>query len=149
MIFYPAPKTDLEELMYSLFYLKFRKIPWENAKAKTHKDLCIKMGAIKEKLLESNYFDNIYPEIKYIFKSIRKLEIDETSDYALYIILFESLLRKVNTEFFYSKGEYLQKMVDKVLNINELNNKDTNVIENIKNILEGYPLVFNFPKNRK
>ena len=144
--FYPSPKTDLEELMYSLFYLKFRKIPWENAKAKTHKDLCIKMGAIKEKLLESNYFDNIYPEIKYIFKSIRKLEIDETPDYALYIILFESLLRKVNTEFFYSKGEYLQKMVDKVLNIDELNNKDTNVIENIKNILEGYPLVFNFPK---
>ena len=40
-------------------------------------------------------------------------------------------------------------MVDKVLNINELNNEDTNVIENIKNILEGYPLVFNFPKNRK
>ena len=87
-----------------------KTLPLDKIKEKNHREVCKKMYSIKENILENRFFDNIYPEIKYIYKNIKKLELNEGPDYELYLILFNSLSKKFNIDSEKSKSEYLKKL---------------------------------------
>ena len=107
------------------------------------------MPSIKENILENVKFDNIYPEIKYIYKNIRKLELNEEPDYELYLILFYNLLKRLNFDSEKSKNEYWQKILAQILNIEDLEFKYENSCEVIKQVLSELPIEFSFHNKRK
>ena len=146
---HPSRKTDLEEMIYTLLYLRFKTLPWEKIKTKNHTEKCKKMSLIKEKILENGYFDDINPEIKYVYKNIRKLELNEEPDYELYIIIFDSILKKLNFDYEKSKSLYLQKTMGKIFNIEDSRIKLENASEIINQIFNGLPIEFTFRKKRK
>ena len=146
---HPSRKTDLEEMIYTLLYLRFKTLPWEKIKTKNHTEKCKKMSLIKEKILENGYFDDINPEIKYVYKNIRKLELNEEPDYELYIILFDSILKKLNFDYEKSKSLYLQKTMGKIFNIEDSRIKLENASEIINQIFNGLSIEFTFRKKRK
>ena len=81
------------------------------------------MSLIKEKILENGYFDDINPEIKYVYKNIRKLELNEEPDYELYIILFDSILKKLNFDYknqkvYIYKKPWAKYLILKILELN-------------------------------
>ena len=51
----PSPKTDLEELIYSLVYLFKNGLPWSDIKGKTHAYTCRKITSIKNILKLMHY----------------------------------------------------------------------------------------------
>lgn len=136
----PNRKTDLEELLYTLLYMIQKGLPWEKIKSKTHKEECIKMRYLKEQLLATNYFDNIFPEIKYIFKCIRNIGFKEEPDYQLYIILFESILRKFKIENEDLKNNYISLKISELFKAIKSDKKSKSKNTYLKSLFKGYPI---------
>lgn len=77
----PSPKTDLEELIYSLVYLFKNTLPWSHVKGKTHPDTCRKICSIKKNIEINVLFKDLLEEFIYIYKNILKLDNNELPEY--------------------------------------------------------------------
>lgn len=136
----PSRRTDLEELFYTILFLIKKELPWSNIKEESHLIKCQKMCEIKEKLIENGYFNNIYPEMIYIYKNIRKLEFDEKPDYELYIILLENILRKINFDTKKSKEFLVMEKMNELLEAEKLQLKNLKNSKSSNSCFEGYPI---------
>lgn len=137
----PTRKSDCEELMYTLFYLIKKSLPWDDDEENNHIKNCINMCKIKKNIIRENLFPDIPKEFIYIYKMIRNLEYDEQPDYDAYIILLKHILTK-NEELENERKKILGKekmniLLDAMKNfLTEVNNQNEG-----KNILGGYPFI--------
>lgn len=65
--FRPSRKSDIESLIYTIFFFINKEHPWDNIKSKNHEVQCRKICLIKEKIIQNNLFENNFPELIYIY----------------------------------------------------------------------------------
>lgn len=92
------PKDDLESLFYSLIYLKNGNLPWINNKAKHNLAYLEEILNIINNLTLDELFRGFPKEMKFIFKSIMKLSINEIPDYDIYIKNLENSLNEISKQ---------------------------------------------------
>ena len=92
------PKDDLESLFYTLIYLKNGTLPWINSNAETNLEYLKEILRIRNNISLNELFKGFPLEIKYIFKALKNLSINETPDYDVYIKNMENALNSLYTE---------------------------------------------------
>lgn len=98
------------------------------------------MCKIKKSIAIDILFDELHDELKFIYKSIIKLDFDEKPDYSHYILLLENILKNKNVFMcnYYDFSFY--KKMKCFIQENKLNNPKSKLLSNNFFIFEGYPI---------
>ena len=74
--FRPSRKSDIEELIYTIFYLNKGSLPWSNIRGKNHEEICLKINDVKISTEPEKLFKDFPRELLFIYKNVLKLNFN-------------------------------------------------------------------------
>ena len=109
-------------------------------KAKSFVDKIKKMNDIKKNINYDLLFRDCPHELIYIYKNFLKLSFVEEPDYGLYIIIYNSILKRYGFDDTEKQKKFLLEKFNDLIAVKKQSVNNVYKSRNLRTIFEGYPL---------